>query len=411
MTERESEIFHIIQQNPAISQNELAAKLNLARSSVAVHIANLQKKGYLLGKGYIVNESAYVLGVGAANVDIHGRSKKSIVMHDSNPGHMNTSAGGVTRNVCENLSRLGVSVKLISAVGTDVYADQIRRECQSAGIDISNLYVADGQASSTYMSMIDADGDMFVALSDMTVLQGLPLSYLSSKQSLIRGAQLVTCDPSLSEEAICRLLDICQGGPDVYADPVSTAYARKLAPYVGKFHTVKPNRMELEILAGMEIRSDADLQRAGEVVLNKGLKRLFVSLGAEGCFYMDDTGAVLRRAMERSAEYFTRNEDGTLRISDAFLKPKVEHYNYDYYAGVHYVFDCSRPVGQRVTELCVGGRPAADDDVFTACLSSYRASGTGAAGISSLSVRICSRIRISDRTRRVSGRRPRRCRR
>ena len=99
MTERESEIFHIIQQNPAISQNELAAKLNLARSSVAVHIANLQKKGYILGKGYIVNESAYVLGVGAANVDIHGRSKKSIVMHDSNPGHMNTSAGGVTRNV------------------------------------------------------------------------------------------------------------------------------------------------------------------------------------------------------------------------------------------------------------------------------------------------------------------------
>ena len=210
---------------------------------------------------------------------------------------MNTSAGGVTRNVCENLSRLGVSVKLISAVGTDVYADQIRRECQSAGIDISNLYVADGQASSTYMSMIDADGDMFVALSDMTVLQGLPLSYLSSKQSLIRGAQLVTCDPSLSEEAICRLLDICQGGPDVYADPVSTAYARKLAPYVGKFHTVKPNRMELEILAGMEIRSDADLQRAGEVVLGKGLKRLFVSLGAEGCFYMDDTGAVLRRKL------------------------------------------------------------------------------------------------------------------
>ena len=82
-------------------------------------------------------------------------------------------------------------------------------------------------------------------------------------------------------------------------------------------------------------------------------------------------------SMERSAEYFTRNEDGTLCISDSFLTPKVEHYNYNYYAGVHYVFDCSRPVGQRVTELCIDGRPVADDDVFTACLSSYRASGTG----------------------------------
>ena len=35
------------------------------------------------------------------------------------------------------------------------------------------------------------------------------------------------------------------------------------------------------------------------------------------------TGAVLRRAMERSAEYFTRRADGMLDISDAFLKPKV----------------------------------------------------------------------------------------
>ena len=97
MTEREQEIFHIIQQNPAISQNELADRLGIARSSVAVHIANLQKKGYILGKGYIVNNSFYVVGVGAANVDIHGRSKAPIVMRDSNPGHMFTDAEIILR--------------------------------------------------------------------------------------------------------------------------------------------------------------------------------------------------------------------------------------------------------------------------------------------------------------------------
>lgn len=89
------------------------------------------------------------------------------------------------------------------------------------------------------------------------------------------------------------------------------------------------------------------------------------------------TGAVLRQAMERSAEYFARNADGSLCVSDAFLKPKVEHYNYDYYAGVRYAFDCSRPVGSRVVELSINGKNVADTDVFTVCLSSYRASGTG----------------------------------
>ena len=92
---------------------------------------------------------------------------------------------------------------------------------------------------------------------------------------------------------------------------------------------------------------------------------------------LEITGKILRQAMERSAEYFTRDADGTLRVSDCFLAPKVEHYNYDYYAGVTYTYDISRPVGQRVTSLSVQGKPVADDDRFTICLNSYRASGTG----------------------------------
>lgn len=89
------------------------------------------------------------------------------------------------------------------------------------------------------------------------------------------------------------------------------------------------------------------------------------------------TGDRLRQALERSAEYFVRNADGSVQVSDSFLKPKVEHYNYDYYAGMSYTYDISRPAGQRVTEMCVQGVPVQEKDVFTICLNSYRASGTG----------------------------------
>ena len=89
------------------------------------------------------------------------------------------------------------------------------------------------------------------------------------------------------------------------------------------------------------------------------------------------TGAVLRRAMERSAEYFAVDEDGRLCVADSFLKPKVEHYNYDYYAGVDYAIDVSKPVGQRITALTYQGKTVRDGDEFTICLNSYRASGAG----------------------------------
>ena len=240
----------------------------------------------------------YIVGVGAANLDLNGASCAPIHLRDSNPGHISLSAGGVTRNVCENLARLGADVKLLSCVGDDVFGSYICRSCVEAGIDISHLHEARGAHSSIYLSILDADGDMLVGMSDMRIVQqDLPADYLPSQKQLIQGAKVVTCDPCMGETALLQLLDLCQPSQVVCVDPVSCAYARVVAPLIGRFHTAKPNRMELEILAGMEIRSHADLQRAGEVVLNKGLKRLFVSLGAEGCFYMDHTGLVLRRKL------------------------------------------------------------------------------------------------------------------
>ena len=224
----------------------------------------------------------YVVGVGAANLDIHGRPKKAIVMHDSNPGHMNASAGGVTRNVCDNLARLGADVRLISAVGTDLYADVIRQECTAAGIDVSQLCVAPGCASSTYLSILDEHGDMLVALSDMTVLQEhLTPEFLDSRAELLQNAAIVTCDPCLTERTLLHLLDLCEGRTPVYVDPVSTAYARVLAPHIGRFHTAKPNVLELSILSGREITDEASLEAAGASLLDKGLERLLVSLGKD----------------------------------------------------------------------------------------------------------------------------------
>lgn len=89
------------------------------------------------------------------------------------------------------------------------------------------------------------------------------------------------------------------------------------------------------------------------------------------------TGAQLRSVLERSASYFALDATGALTVAEPFLLPKVEHYNYDYYAGIRYRFDISRPVGERVTALTFEGQDVRPDDVFSMCLSNYRASGAG----------------------------------
>ena len=88
------------------------------------------------------------------------------------------------------------------------------------------------------------------------------------------------------------------------------------------------------------------------------------------------TGAELRAYVERCAEYFDVRHGG-LVISDAFIKPKVEHYNYDYFAGMDYVIDARRPIGSRVVSMKLDGEEIAPDQRVTVCMNNYRASGTG----------------------------------
>ena len=92
---------------------------------------------------------------------------------------------------------------------------------------------------------------------------------------------------------------------------------------------------------------------------------------------LECTGAILREALEQCARYFDKTADGRVTIAESFLRPKEAHYNYDYFSGISYVFDLSRPAGQRVTELTRNGQLVADTDVFTLCMCNYRATGAG----------------------------------
>ena len=110
MTQREKEILDIIRERPMVSQQEIAQALHIARPSVAVHITNLMKKGYIRGKGYILSDAEnYVVCIGAANADITAYAAAPVRMGESNPSRIGITAGGVSRNIGENLQRLGVS--------------------------------------------------------------------------------------------------------------------------------------------------------------------------------------------------------------------------------------------------------------------------------------------------------------
>ena len=290
MTKRERQLLNWIEENPLISQKELADKAGITRSSVAVHISNLMKKGYITGKGYIVQTAPYVTVVGGVNVDIGGRPEAALVARDSNPGAVHSSLGGVGRNIAHNMALLGLDVRLVTAFGDDLNAQKLAASCGELGIDISQSPVISGGRTSTYLFINDEHGDMALAVSDMEIYRHLTPQALAQRHKLLDASQVVVLDTNIPEESIAWLAENCAA--PLFADPVSTAKAVKLKPVLGKLHTLKPNRLEAELLSGVPITGEASLNKAADALLETGLRRVFISLGADGVFAADHSGRV-----------------------------------------------------------------------------------------------------------------------
>jgi 2',3'-cyclic-nucleotide 2'-phosphodiesterase/3'-nucleotidase len=88
------------------------------------------------------------------------------------------------------------------------------------------------------------------------------------------------------------------------------------------------------------------------------------------------SGAQVRAYLEESARYFGQVTTAG-PITSADLTTTKPDYNYDTLSGVDYELDISKPVGQRVTRLEVGGVPVAADDRFVVAVNNYRRSGGG----------------------------------
>jgi pseudouridine kinase len=288
MTNREQEILELIRKNPMISQNELGEILGITRSSAAVHITNLVKKGKILGKGYIVQDNPYVTVVGGVNMDIHGFPKNCLIPGDSNIGSVKMSLGGVGRNIGENLVRMGIETKLISVFGDDIYGSKILEESALIGLDMKDCLILKGESTSIYLAILDETHDMSVAISSMDIYERMTIDFIKDKKHVIDNSKLCILDTNIPVDVIEYLLNNHRN-TDFFIDTVSTAKASKLKHLVGNIHTLKSNKIEIESITGIEIKDGEDLKRNCEYLLNKGVKKIFITLGKNGVFYCDET--------------------------------------------------------------------------------------------------------------------------
>ncbi|QTD42724.1 bifunctional UDP-sugar hydrolase/5'-nucleotidase [Sporosarcina sp. Te-1] len=87
-------------------------------------------------------------------------------------------------------------------------------------------------------------------------------------------------------------------------------------------------------------------------------------------------GRHIIEALEQSATYFTL-QDGVPVVSEKFLKPKAQPFNYDLWSGIDYTIDLRKPEGSRVVEVLYNGKPLQPEKTYEVVMNNYRATGAG----------------------------------
>lgn len=297
MTEREREIYALIEANPMISQSEIAALLGITRTSVAVHISNLVKKGHILGKGYVMSHTHPVTVIGGANVDIQGKPNARLLMQDSNPGLIQTSLGGVGRNIADNIRKFELDTRLITAVGNDKEGALVKDNARELGIDMELSMSSSEHQTSTYLYVLDEQGEMVVAVSDMGIVDQLTPEYFKRLITKIDHSPYTVIDANLPQDTIEYLANSLVN-TRLVLDPVSITKAIRAKDVLDKFYAIKVNQAEAEALTGLTLKTPDSIAEAGSMLVQEGVDRVFITLGEEGVYYKDYDSWLFSTAIE-----------------------------------------------------------------------------------------------------------------
>ena len=227
---------------------------------------------------------AYNLVFGISIYDIFGFTSSSYRSHDSNPGRVKVSFGGVCRNIAENMARVGGNTKFISILGNDEKGKSILQHAKSMGLDMSHSLVVEGASTPTYVAILDENGEMVSAIVDINIDQYMTEAFIDSKAKVIESAEYMFFDAD-NPSSIEYIVKKYAGKTKFVLDPVSAAKAQHVKHLLPYFHTVKPNRHEAAVLCGFEIKTIDDIRRAGSHLLELGVKDVFISLDADGVYY------------------------------------------------------------------------------------------------------------------------------
>ncbi len=211
--------------------------------------------------------------IGAINIDIIGTAS-FIKNNDSSSGNITIQQGGVGRNIVENLAKLGVPVKFVSAVADDMFGRQAVEAIYDLGVEVNMIKRIAGKKTSMYMIVSNLDQSDNYAIDDMEVMNMIDTKWIDSIREEIEHSNYVIIDCNIKHSVLQELTSI--RGLKLFVAPATVSKVKLISTHISFVHTLFISTSELDALTDVKTRTEQDLYENILSLHEKGVNYVIV---------------------------------------------------------------------------------------------------------------------------------------
>ena len=206
--------------------------------------------------------------------------------------------GGKGANQAVAASRLGANVCMVGKVGSDGFGQNLLNQLKNNNVDTKYIQIEEG-ASGVALITVDKNAENAIVVSPGANFK-LAQKDIDNCIDAIKESNVVVIQLETPIDTIKYALEKSKE-LDKFTI-LNPAPAVKLGDDIIKnVDLLTPNETELEILSGVSINNEDDILKAAQVMLEKGVKKLIVTLGSKGSLYIDKENKIYKKSYKVDA--------------------------------------------------------------------------------------------------------------
>ena len=235
-----------------------------------------------------------IVVVGSCNVDLITYTERFPVVGETIEGKdFKQGFGGKGANQAVAAAKLGARVGMVARLGDDGFGQQTLEHFHAQNMDSSFVKLIPGVPSGVAPIFVDAQGRNFIVIVS-GANSHLGPDDLEECAAMIAGARVLVCQLEIRQETVLRAFEMARA--EGVMTVLNPAPAAPLLPGLLELtDLILPNETELESLTGKPVGTLLEVKAAAQILLERGVKAVIVTLGDRGALLVTRGATVHHR--------------------------------------------------------------------------------------------------------------------